>query len=472
MENDFLKQDVNKLGVNVPSAQDQFQRATEVIKEKLPHGIVPNGGLQWQMLNGLAESSFQETAQAQDVVTGALTLQSAIGVQVDNLLNPLGVYRRKATSTIVELAIENQSTEDQSIPAETLILNATTQDTYKFKTDALIPANSVENVNVECVTLGGVVCPVDCEWSLYQYFSWVKSINNNYTGSLGFPQETDFLYKYRAALYAGQQARSGSYEQIVYILDNQEHIENYQVYENTTFTTQKIEYKEGVTFDLFPCSYCIALKMKEEFNQDQYWGKLTELLGGNRIQVRMYSPDDTKKQVVVKVNRELSQNIYPYADHSPTTPPPYFIEQLFYANYILTLPKVNPTSPTGFQDNYFLGINVRYTRYSTTPPLNELTKKVREALYYNFYGVFEDNVPVPTPYRIFLGSTISADRFQVSLQALNIIGLETTPSLLQYDRNFNTNTWGVAQIYDNPIQTLITQNWRLLPELIRLVAQN
>jgi phage-related minor tail protein len=125
MENNFLATDVNKLGVNTPTAQEQFKRGSDRVKQLMPNGIIPNAGIQGQVLNAIAQSSLQETAQAQDVVMGALNIQSAVGVQVDQLLAPFGMPRRLATSTIVELTIT--ASENTVISATTQILNIDTQ---------------------------------------------------------------------------------------------------------------------------------------------------------------------------------------------------------------------------------------------------------------------------------------------------------------------------------------------------------
>ena len=467
MENEFLKTDINSLGVDVVDGATQFERATDAIKSHTPNGIVPNAGLAGQLLNGLAQSSFQQSAQAQEAVMGALTLSAAVGVQVENLLLPLGITRLDATFTQVELMFKNNSSASQTIPAHTLILNITTQDTYQFAIDISVPANSTINAPVIAQNSGAIVCPANSKWSMMNYVDWIGNITNPSSGELGLPLETDFMYKYRHALYAGQQQRSGSYSQILKILDTSSYVENYQVIVNSHFGNfLPIEYASGSTFSMPPSSYLIAIKLKDSYNTEHYFQEITKSLGGNRIQIRMVAPVDATKQVIINAQNTFTQQM-----HLKDTDT-YTIGQIFYANYTITLPKYTVAEDGKNQANYYLGLRVKYTQYFSTPPIDTLLIKVQTALYNNFYGVFQADVPVPTPDRILLGSTITAERFQVSLQALNVIGLETTPQLLEYDHDETTGEFTLVRALDVTnlqfINTLICENWRLLPNLISL----
>lgn len=454
MENNFLATDVNKLGVNTPTAQEQFKRGSDRIKQYMPNGIVPNAGIQGQILNGFAQSSLQETAQAQDVVMGALNIQSAVGVQVDQLLAPFGVPRRLATSTIVEITIT--SSEDITIPKSTNILNVDTQDTYSFTSPNFIAKGVPTNCVIQSLQTGELICPINSTWGWYTAMPNITEVKNLYEGSTGLPQETDFMYKYRIASYQGQQARSGSYFQLRAILDSllPTILENYQLYQNNNPYNYQIV---APNFQIPPSSYFLAVKLKSDFPTVDEWNKLTKAIFGQRIQTRMIAPNEENKHKQVII----SNNIY----FNNSTEDNHKVEQKFIANYTLTV-SAKVENPDKYEtDSYLLALRIFYTNYSTTPPYEQLLAKVRNVCYNNFLGVFADNVPTPDPYRIFLGSTIDALRFSVSLQALNIIGLNSIPQLGIVTKN------GTEWLSSSKINTTIFQNWRLLESNIELVNQ-
>lgn len=456
MENNFLATDVNKLGVNTPTAQEQFKRGSDRIKQVMPNGIIPNAGIQGQVLNAIAQSSLQETAQTQDVVMGALNIQSAVGVQVDQLLEPFGMPRRLATSTIVELTIT--SSENTVIPKLKQILNIDTQDTYIFNADTTILKNVPTNCTVLAIQTGELICPVNSSWGWYQTMPTITNVTNVYEGSPGLPQETDFMYKYRIASYQGQQARSGSYFQLRAILDALfgSIVENYQLYQNNDpYNYETV----APNFELPPSSYFLAVQLKSETPPapETSWNQLTEAIGGQRIQTRMIAPNEENKHKQVIVSTNISFNGSTELNHQ--------VQQRFIANYTLTVPARLDNPDKYGTDNYFLCLRIFYTNYSTTPPYETLLQQIKKVCYNNFLGVFADNVPPPEPYRIFLGSTIDALRFSVSVQALNVLGLNPIPQL-----GIMTKI-GVEWLSDSKINTTIFQNWRLLQSNIELVQQ-
>jgi hypothetical protein len=316
--------------------------------------------------------------------------------------------------------------------------------------------NAPTNCTVLSMQTGELICPVNSSWGWYQTMPTITNVANLYEGSPGLPQETDFMYKYRIASYQGQQARSGSYFQLRAILDSLfgSIVENYQLYQNNDpYNYETV----APSFQLPPSSYFLAVKLKDDNPIEDTWNTLTEAIGGQRIQTRMIAPNEENKHKQVIVSTNISFNNSDAPDHQ--------VKQKFIANYTLTVPAQSDNPDKYSTDNYFLCLRVFYTNYSTTPPYDTLLQKIRKVCYDNFLGVFADNVPPPDPYRIFLGSTIDSLRFSVSLQALNVLGLNPIPQL-----GIMTKV-GPEWLSDSKINTTIFQNWRLLQSNIELVSQ-
>lgn len=431
MRNINFKVDVNKLGVNTPTIQQQFNRSQSYLKKIMPNGIVPNIGIQGQLNNALAQSSFQEAAQAQDVIMGALTLSSAVGVQVDNLLSPLGLLRKPATSTRVTITITGQPGKILLLKQnQTILLNNSNNLMYWCDHDIIIPSEGHIDSVFYCIQTGPIPCAANSSWSFTRLVSGVDSAINVAPGELGYPQESDFLYKWRASLLRGAQARSASLGYLENILMTNPIVANYYIFENPDPYNPVI--KNG--FLIPPGMFVISVSLTE--NTDQNWFILTKSLGGQRDVLRMASPDDDYRKVVTVQSENITS-------------------QILICNYI---------SPK----NVYIYIRDKYEESSSTPP--KIQEYLSSAIYNNFIGLYPENMTaIPDPYRCLIGYEINTNRFMPSINYLNTNGIyqpqiykSTTPNL-RYEQ-INENDWGTdinISIFENPV--LFTNNIFLIP---------
>ena len=365
-------------GVVTPEIRDCFYQAMKELLADMPNGVSVNSGIQKQLLNAKAQSSWRENAQLQYLLQ-SFDPYTAKGVQLDNILSYLWLLRNKATATYVTLTLTGLT--GTIIPKGTLLQNVTTDNFYQTQVDSIIPDTGHVTAIFFCTVTGEIECPSLSKWAFIDFIHGLDTANNTTGGILGRPIESDFIAVQRLVDYAATQLRPGGISAIKLACSMNSNVENYGIVEN-------VDDKDMIVPGMIlpPNKFILSVAMKDPADK-KAWESLTVSIGADKIGYPMYAPINTKEV---------------------TTSDPDFTYMQYKAKYV----KPN---------NINLYVLVKYIPYSNQP--DNIVQLIKNSVYNSFYGLDTDIVK-QTPYRCWIGNPIKATRFITALSALNVPGIE------------------------------------------------
>lgn len=305
---------IDETGMHIPTYSDIRDDLVTSMKGIFGSDIYIDEDTQdYQQISIFAKKIFDTNALAL-LTYNNRTVNTATGVGLDNICALVGIVRKAATYSTVQLVITGTPS--------TVITSGKASDqdneyTWNLPSEVTIPESGTITVEATCDSAGNIiVSPNSVTKILTPVFGWF-SVVNNFQGSGGTDQETDSELRARYAL-ATSAASQTVFESIIASVYSVEGVQRVKAYENDT----------GETDDLGLPPHSITLVVEggtdEDVGNEIYYKKTPGCytngttivpivsISGNTTQIRFYRP--TYKTIYVKVSiKKLSSYNDEYA---------------------------------------------------------------------------------------------------------------------------------------------------------------
>ena len=306
---------IDETGMNIPTYSDIRDDLISSMKEIFGNDIyIDEDSQDYQQISIFAKKIFDTNALAL-LTYNNRTVNTAIGVGLDNLCSLVGITRKPATYSTVQLVITGTpSTVIQQGKAS----DQNDEHVWNLPEEVTIPEDGTITVEATCNDSGDITVAANTITKIVTpVFGW-SSVVNNVTGSGGTNQESDAELRSRYALATSAPSET-VFESILASISAVEGVKRIKGYENDT----------GSTNDLGHPPHSITLVVEGGDDTDVateiyfkktpgcYTNGTTTVpiisLSGNTTQIRFYRP--TYKTVYVKVSlKKLSSYNDSYAD--------------------------------------------------------------------------------------------------------------------------------------------------------------
>ena len=224
----------------------QIQTATE-IQADLSTYLQAQFGASLQTTNGntvvgqLVSALAQLLATYQEGIDAAYqanTLDGADGVNLDRLVEALGLTRNVSTSTIVPVTFANAKAAGVTIPQGALITLGATGDQFAVVSSVVVPAlGNIAGELIAIVAGPTAVAAAQTTWQITTPFTDSNFITlTNTAGTPGTDQESDAALRTRV-LFSAHLPGNSTVEALRANLADLDGIETARVYENTSLVT-------------------------------------------------------------------------------------------------------------------------------------------------------------------------------------------------------------------------------------------
>lgn len=224
----------------------QIQTATE-IQADLSTALQAQFGVSLQTLNGstvigqLVSALAQTLATYQEGIDAAYqanTLDGAAGVNLDRLVEALGLTRNVATSTIVPVTFHNAKAAIVTVPQGALITLGASNAQFVTMAAVAVPASGAAAGQIIALVAGPTqVSAGQTTWQINTPFADSNFITlTNSDGTPGLNQETDADLRTRV-LFSAHLPGNSTLEAIRSNLADLDGVDTVRVYENTSVIT-------------------------------------------------------------------------------------------------------------------------------------------------------------------------------------------------------------------------------------------
>lgn len=305
---------IDETGMHIPTYTDIRDDLITSMKEIFGNDIYIDEDTQdYQQISIFAKKIFDTNALAL-LVYNNRTVNTAIGIGLDNLCALAGIVRKAATYSTVQLTITGTPS--------TVITSGQASDqngeyTWNLPSTVTIPDAGTITVEATCDEAGDIiVAPNTITKILTPVFGWT-SVTNNFQGSGGTNQETDSELRARYSLAVSSPSQT-VFESIIASVYSVDGVQRIKAYENDTGSTDSL--------GLPPHSITLVVEggTDEDVGNEIYYKKTPGCytngtttvnivsLSGNTTAINFYRP--TYKQVYVKVSlKKLSSYNDEYA---------------------------------------------------------------------------------------------------------------------------------------------------------------
>ena len=306
---------IDETGMHIPTYSDIRDDLISSMKEIFGNDIyIDEDSMDYQQISIFAKKIFDTNALAL-LTYNNRTVNTAIGVGLDNLCAIAGIVRKPATYSTVQLVLTGSPS--------TVISNGQCSDVdmehiWNLPAEVTIPDSGTITVEATCNDSGDItVSSGTITQIVTPVFGWY-SVVNNVNGSGGTNQESDAELRARYALATSSPSQT-VFESIIASVSAVEGVKRIRAYENDTGTTNDLGHPpHSITLVVEGGDDTdVATEIYFKKTPGCYTNGTTTVpivsLSGNTTNISFYRP--TYKTVYVKVSlKKLSSYNDSYAD--------------------------------------------------------------------------------------------------------------------------------------------------------------
>lgn len=227
---------IDETGMHIPTYSDIRDDLISSMKEIFGNDIyIDEDSQDYQQISIFAKKIFDTNALAL-LTYNNRTVNTAIGVGLDNICALVGIVRKPATYSTVQVTLTGTPS--------TVIKNGQVSDQddthiWNLPEEVTIPDNGIITVEAVCNEAGDItVAPNTITKIVTPVFGWL-SVVNNFTGSGGTNQESDAELRSRYALATSAPSET-VFESIIASVSAVSGVKRIKAYENDTGTANEL----------------------------------------------------------------------------------------------------------------------------------------------------------------------------------------------------------------------------------------
>ena len=306
---------IDETGMHIPTYSDIRDDLISSMKEIFGNDIyIDEDSMDYQQISIFAKKIFDTNALAL-LTYNNRTVNTAIGVGLDNLCAIAGIVRKAATYSTVQLVLTGSPS---TVISNGQCSDADMEHIWNLPTEVTIPNSGTITVEATCNDSGDItVASGTITQIVTPVFGWY-SVVNNVNGSGGTNQESDAELRARYALATSSPSQT-VFESIVASVSAVEGVKRIKAYENDTGSANSLGHPaHSITFVVEGGDNTdVATEIYYKKTPGCYTNGTTTVpivsLSGNTTNISFYRP--TYKNVYVKVSlKKLSSYNDSYAD--------------------------------------------------------------------------------------------------------------------------------------------------------------
>ncbi len=306
---------IDETGMHIPTYSDIRDDLISSMKEIFGNDIyIDEDSMDYQQISIFAKKIFDTNALAL-LTYNNRTVNTAIGVGLDNLCAIAGIVRKAATYSTVQLVLTGSPS---TVISNGQCSDADMEHIWNLPTEVTIPNSGTITVEATCNDSGDItVASGTITQIVTPVFGWY-SVVNNVNGSGGTNQESDAELRARYALATSSPSQT-VFESIIASVSAVEGVKRIKAYENDTGSANSLGHPaHSITFVVEGGDNTdVATEIYYKKTPGCYTNGTTTVpivsLSGNTTNISFYRP--TYKNVYVKVSlKKLSSYNDSYAD--------------------------------------------------------------------------------------------------------------------------------------------------------------
>lgn len=306
---------IDETGMHIPTYSDIRDDLISSMKEIFGSDIyIDEDSQDYQQISIFAKKIFDTNALALFTYNNR-TVNTAIGVGLDNICALVGIVRKPATYSTVQLVVTGTPS---TVITKGKASDPDDEHVWNLPDSVVIPEDGTITVEATCNEAGDItVAPNTITKIVTPVFGW-SSVVNNFTGSGGTNQESDAELRSRYALATSSTSET-VFESIIASVSAVEGVKRIRAYENDTGTENSLGHPpHSITLVVEGGDDTdVATEIYFKKTPGCYTNGTTSVdivsLSGNTTKISFYRP--TYKTVYVKVSlKKLSSYNDEYAN--------------------------------------------------------------------------------------------------------------------------------------------------------------